>query len=90
VPGNREYNPGWHTALDLNNLLTVAEAITRSAIERRESRGAQYRDDYPAKDPRFGQVNILVRKGEDGSMLVSKRPIPEMPAELKRVIEEMK
>ena len=50
VTGNREYNPGWHTALDLHNLLTVAEAITRSAIDRRESRGGHFRDDYPQKD----------------------------------------
>src|SRR6266404_936571 len=57
VPGNREYNPGWHTALDLNNQLTVSEAITRAAIERKESRGGQFRDDYPKKDSKnFGKV----------------------------------
>ena len=62
VTGNREYNPGWHTALDLSNLLTVSEAVTRSAIERKESRGAQFRDDYPAKDTAFGKVNIAGKK----------------------------
>ena len=88
VTGNREYNPGWHTALDLSNLLTVSEAVTRSAIERKESRGAQFRDDYPSKDPAFGRVNIAVKK-DDGTMKVNREPIPEMPAELKQVIEEM-
>jgi succinate dehydrogenase / fumarate reductase flavoprotein subunit len=89
VTGNREYNPGWHTALDLTNLLTVSEAVTRSAIERKESRGAQFRDDYPAKDAAFGKVNITLRKDADGTMKVNREPIPEMPAELKQVIEEM-
>ena len=89
VTGNREYNPGWHTALDLSNLLTVSEAVTRSAIERKESRGAQFRDDYPAKDPDFGKINVMVKKDRDGTMKVSREPIPEMGAELKQVIEEM-
>jgi succinate dehydrogenase / fumarate reductase flavoprotein subunit len=89
VTGNREYNPGWHTALDLSNLLTVSEAVTRSAIERKESRGAQFREDYPEKEPAFAKVNIAVRKDGDGTMKVNREPIPEMPAELKQVIEEM-
>ena len=55
VAGNREYNPGWHTALDLGNLLTVSEAVTRCALERRESRGGHFRDDYPDKDPAFAK-----------------------------------
>jgi len=89
VTGNREYNPGWHTALDLPNLLTVSEAVTRSAIERKESRGAQFREDYPEKDPEFGKVNIAVKRDSDGTMKVLRVPIPEMPPELKQVIEEM-
>jgi succinate dehydrogenase flavoprotein subunit len=89
VTGNREYNPGWHTALDLTNLLTVSEAVTRSAIERKESRGAQFRDDYPDKDPNFGKINVMVKRHADGTMKVSREPIPEMRAELKQVIEEM-
>ncbi|HYZ87383.1 MAG TPA: fumarate reductase/succinate dehydrogenase flavoprotein subunit [Bryobacteraceae bacterium] len=89
VQGNREYNPGWHTALDLRNLLTVSEAVTRAAIERKESRGAHFRDDYPNKDESFGKVNILLSKAEDGSMQVRRVPVPEMPPELKRVIEDM-
>jgi len=90
VHGHREYNPGWHTSLDLNNLLTVSEAITRSAIERKESRGGHFRDDFPGKDAGFGKVNMIVKKNADGAMQVRREPIPEMPAELKQIIEEMK
>ena len=60
VTGNRDFNPGWHTALDLKNLLTVSEAITRAALERKESRGAQFREDYPEKDERFAKVNTMI------------------------------
>jgi succinate dehydrogenase / fumarate reductase flavoprotein subunit len=86
--GNREYNPGWHTALDLKNLLTVSEAITLAALERKESRGAQFRDDYPEKDERFAKVNTIVAKTADGSMRVRLEPLQEMPDYLKQVIEE--
>ncbi|MFM9905682.1 MAG: fumarate reductase/succinate dehydrogenase flavoprotein subunit [Pyrinomonadaceae bacterium] len=89
VPGNIDFNPGWHTALDLHNLLTVSEAITRAAIERKESRGGHFRDDFPGKDPEFAKFNYSLKKTEDGAMAVSKIPIPEMPAELKAIIEEM-
>ncbi|HXW08074.1 MAG TPA: fumarate reductase/succinate dehydrogenase flavoprotein subunit [Vicinamibacterales bacterium] len=88
--GHREYHTGWHTALDLPNLLTVSEAVTRSAIERRESRGGHFRSDYPDRDPAFGSVNIVVRKGPDGQMQVARAPIPAMPDELTRIIEENK
>ncbi len=88
VAGNREYNPGWHTALDLKNLLTVSEAITRAALERKESRGAQFRDDYPDKDERFAKVNTIISKTADGLMEVRLEPLPEMPDYLKQVIEE--
>ena len=90
VYGNREYNPGWHTALDLTNLLTAAEAVTRSAIERKESRGAQFREDYLDKDPPFGKVNIVLRKAADGSMEVRREPIPEIRPDLQQIIQEMK
>jgi succinate dehydrogenase / fumarate reductase flavoprotein subunit len=90
VGGHREYNPGWHAALDLPNLLTVSEAITLCAIERKESRGGHFRDDYPDKDNTYASFNFVVRKGRDGAMEVSRAPIPEMPAELKQIIEEMK
>jgi succinate dehydrogenase / fumarate reductase flavoprotein subunit len=88
VHGNREYNAGWHTALDLGNLLTVSEAITRGAIERKESRGGHFREDYPGKDKSFGEVNIVVRRGPGGEMQVSREKIPPLPAELKQIIEE--
>jgi succinate dehydrogenase / fumarate reductase flavoprotein subunit len=88
VTGNREYNPGWHTALDLKNLLTVSEAITRAALERKESRGAQFREDYPHKEERFSKVNTIVSKSADGSMQIRLEPLPEVPEYLKRVIEE--
>jgi succinate dehydrogenase / fumarate reductase flavoprotein subunit len=90
VRGNREYNPGWHTALDLKNLLTVSEAITRSALERKESRGGHFREDYPDKDPSFGKFNFVIKKGQGGEMEISRAPIPPMPDELHAVIEEMK
>jgi succinate dehydrogenase / fumarate reductase flavoprotein subunit len=90
VTGNRDFNPGWHTALDLKNLLTVSEAITRGALERKESRGAQFRDDYPEKDERFAKVNSVIRKTEEGSMQVRLEPLSEMPDYLKQVIEENK
>jgi succinate dehydrogenase / fumarate reductase flavoprotein subunit len=90
APGNREYNPGWHTALDLDNLLTVSEAVTRAAIERKESRGAQFRDDYPQKDDAYGTFNLVIRKAADGSMTLTRERIPPMPDELKNIIEEMK
>jgi len=90
VVGNREYNPGWHTALDLKNLLTCAEAVTRCAIERKESRGGHFRDDYDQKDPKYATFNNVVKKGPGGSMVLERRPIPEMRADLKQVIEENK
>ena len=90
VYGHREYNPGWHTAIDLKHLLTVSEAITRSALERRESRGGHFREDYEAKDPEFGAVNMVVWKGADGTMQLRRQAIPAMPEELKQIIEEMK
>ncbi|MFP3947769.1 MAG: fumarate reductase/succinate dehydrogenase flavoprotein subunit [Longimicrobiales bacterium] len=108
VPGNREYNPGWHAWIDLHNLLTVSEAVVRAAIERTESRGAQTRDDYPEKDPDWSGTNIVIRRAEDGAggrdggavdggdpgaaagrrMVLERRSIPEMPDELKQIIEE--
>ncbi|PYJ91947.1 MAG: fumarate reductase/succinate dehydrogenase flavoprotein subunit [Verrucomicrobia bacterium] len=88
VTGNREYNPGWHTALDLKNLLTISEAITRAALDRKESRGAQFREDYPDKEERFSKVNTIMSKAADDSMQVRLEPLPEMPDDLKQIIEE--
>jgi succinate dehydrogenase / fumarate reductase, flavoprotein subunit len=88
VPGNREYNPGWHTALDLDNLLTVSEAIARAAIERKESRGAHFREDHPDKDAAWGRTTLVIRRGAAGEMVLVREPIPEMPPELQQIIEE--
>jgi succinate dehydrogenase / fumarate reductase, flavoprotein subunit len=90
IVGNRQYNNGWHTALDLESLLAVSEAITRAALMRKESRGAQFRDDFPNKDPEWAKYNIVVQRGDDGEMRVEKRPMQSMPDELKTIIEEMK
>ena len=90
VHGNREYNPGWHTALDLHHLLTVSEAITRAALERKESRGGHFRDDFPDKDASYAAFNIVLRKGSTGKMEIERRAIPSMPDELTAIIEEQK
>ena len=90
VIGLRDFNPGWHTALDLKNVLTISEAIARSALERKESRGAQFRDDYPEKSESFSKLNTMIAKGADGSMEVRLAPLPEMPDYLRQIIEEMK
>jgi succinate dehydrogenase / fumarate reductase flavoprotein subunit len=90
VAGHREYNNGWHTSIDLHNLLTVSEIITMSALERKESRGGHFRDDFPAKDENYGKFNIVVRQGESGAPQLERVPITPMPAELKSIIEEMK
>jgi len=90
VPGHREYNSGWHTALDLQNLVVVSEMVTRAALERKESRGAQFRDDYPAKDDAYAGFNIVLSKGASGEVQLRREPIPPMPAELKQIIQEMK
>jgi succinate dehydrogenase / fumarate reductase flavoprotein subunit len=90
VTGNREYNPGWHTALDLQSLLTVSEIVARAALERKESRGGHFRDDFPEKDPNYGKFNIVIRKGPGGDMQVTREPIPDMRSDLKQIIEENK
>jgi succinate dehydrogenase / fumarate reductase flavoprotein subunit len=90
VNGNREYNPGWHTALDLPNLLTVSEAIARAALERKESRGAHFRDDYPDRDAAAAKFNIVVHRAPDGAMLVKRIPAEPLTPEQKAIIEEFK
>jgi succinate dehydrogenase / fumarate reductase flavoprotein subunit len=89
VTGNREYNAGWHTAMDLNNLLTVSEAVTMAALERKESRGAHFREDYPQKDEKNGKFNLIIFKGEGGQMQIRKETLPEVREDLKKIIEEM-
>ena len=89
VDGGRVYNPGWHTALDLGSLLTVAECTTLAALERKESRGGHTRDDHPYTDDAWGKVNVVLRLRE-GAVQVSREPLPEMPAELKALFQERK
>ncbi|MDE0110011.1 MAG: fumarate reductase/succinate dehydrogenase flavoprotein subunit [Bryobacterales bacterium] len=90
VSGNREYNPGWHTALDLQNLLAYSEAIARSALARKESRGAHTRLDYPDKDEKLGKLSVVIRKNSDGDLEVSWEPIPDIPEGLQRIIDARK
>jgi succinate dehydrogenase / fumarate reductase, flavoprotein subunit len=90
VGGHREYHTGWHTALDLRNLLMVSEAITRSALERTESRGGHFREDYPRTVADWATVNVQIARTGDGGMQVQRVPIPPMPPELQGIIEEMK
>jgi len=90
VPGNREYNNGWHTALDLNHLLTVSEIVARAALARKESRGAHFREDYPAKSDYWGGRNLREIRTPEGGVEVQEVPVKEMPAELNQIIEENK
>jgi succinate dehydrogenase / fumarate reductase flavoprotein subunit len=87
VEGNRQFNPGWHTALDMESMLSLSHATTLSAIERKESRGGHTRDDFPLPDPRWGSVN-LASYVENGVVKVKETPLPEMPDDLKELFEE--
>jgi succinate dehydrogenase / fumarate reductase flavoprotein subunit len=90
VSGSKKYNPGWHTALDLKNLLIISEAIAKSAIERKESRGGHFREDFPNKADVWSHQNVVIHKESGGAMALRNVPLPEMPAELKQIVEEMK
>ncbi len=90
VEGNRQYNPGWHLAMDLKSLLAVSEASCLAATERKESRGGHTREDYPGTDPEWGRHNIAIRRAEDGGMFVTKEPLPQMPADLAALLEDGK
>ena len=87
VGGNIQYNPGWHLALDLKNMLDISEAVTRAALERAESRGAHTREDYPNTESEWGKVNVIVRQPAGGEIQVVREPLPEMPAELKDLLK---
>jgi succinate dehydrogenase / fumarate reductase flavoprotein subunit len=89
VGGNRQYNPGWHTALDLRSLLTVAECCAVAALERKESRGGHTRDDHPYTDDQWGKVNVVQRL-QNGVLQLRREPLPEMPAELRALFQERK
>ena len=90
VGGNREYNTGWHTALDLDNLLTISEIVAIAGIERKESRGAHFREDYPEKSAEWGKYNLKITKGPDGKPRVEKMPVCPLTDEMKKCIEEQK
>ena len=88
VEGNRQYNPGWHLAMDLRAMLSISEAITLAAIERKESRGAHTRDDYPETSAEWGKFNIAVRVGADGEPTIARELLPEIPIELRALVEQ--
>jgi succinate dehydrogenase / fumarate reductase flavoprotein subunit len=90
VGGGRTYNPGWHVALDLRSLLTVAECCTKAALDRKESRGGHTRDDHPYTDDTWGTINVVLSQGGDGSVALRHEPLPQMPAELKALFQERK
>jgi succinate dehydrogenase / fumarate reductase flavoprotein subunit len=87
VEGNRQYNPGWHLALDLDSMLTVSECVAMAALERKESRGGHTRDDYPRPEPELARVNMVLRQ-TDGQLELRREPLPEMPDDLRRLFEE--
>lgn len=88
VEGHRQYNPGWHLALDLRNMLLVSEAIAKAALARQESRGGHTRDDFPGPDPEWGTKNLVVNLNADGSGVdLHEKPLPVMPDELKRFFD---
>jgi succinate dehydrogenase / fumarate reductase flavoprotein subunit len=86
VGGNIQFNPGWHLALDLKNMLDISEAVTRAALERKESRGAHTREEFPDSDKEWGKVNLIVRQNQDG-IHVKREPLPEMPADLAELLK---
>ena len=91
VEGHRQYNPGWHLAIDLTNMLVVSECIAKAALEREESRGGHTRDDFPGPDDAWGRVNlVLTLAGGDFKAPVDLKhqPLPVMPDDLKTLFEE--
>ena len=90
VGGGRIYNPGWHTALDLKSLLTVAECCAKAALDRKESRGGHTRDDHPYTDDTWGTINVVLSQAGDGGVALRHEPLPKMPDELKALLQERK
>ena len=88
IKGGRTYNPGWHTCRDIVFMLTISEAIVRSALVRKESRGSQWRLDFLDKDPEQGRVNYVTHRGDDGAMKVKSIPVEPLPVELSRHLED--
>jgi succinate dehydrogenase / fumarate reductase flavoprotein subunit len=89
VTGNRQFNPGWHLAIDLQNMLLCSEMVAVAAIERKESRGGHTRNDYPVAVPEWGTKNIILSE-KDGTVSFTHKPLPVMPDELKALFEETK
>jgi succinate dehydrogenase / fumarate reductase flavoprotein subunit len=89
VEGHRQYNPGWHLALDLPHMLTVSECIARAALEREESRGGHTRDDFPATDAEWAKTNLICSRAPDGSVALTRQSLPQMPSELAEIFEEV-
>jgi succinate dehydrogenase / fumarate reductase flavoprotein subunit len=87
VEGNRQYNPGWHLALDLVNMLLVSECIAKAALERQESRGGHTRDDFPGPDATWGTKNLVLTMADDADVELKHQPLPEMPADLKALFD---
>jgi succinate dehydrogenase / fumarate reductase flavoprotein subunit len=90
ITGNIEYNTGWHTALDLDNMLVISEMIAMAAIERKESRGGHFRDDYPDKSADWAKYNLRISKGSDGQPHLERVPVVPLTDDMKQVIEENK
>ena len=92
VKGGRAYNPGWNLATDLPAMLTVSTCVALGARERKESRGGQTREDFPKADPELGKINFVSRQPAGGGfneeIKISPEPLPEMPDELKALLEE--
>ncbi|MEK7793412.1 MAG: fumarate reductase/succinate dehydrogenase flavoprotein subunit [Candidatus Hydrogenedentota bacterium] len=86
ITGNRQYNPGWHLALDLKNMLDVSECVARGALARKESRGGHTREDYPDSEAKFGKINFVVTQ-RASEISLREEPLPEVPEELQRYIE---
>ncbi|MDP9101555.1 MAG: fumarate reductase/succinate dehydrogenase flavoprotein subunit [Actinomycetota bacterium] len=87
VEGHRQYNPGWHLALDLPHMLKVSECIAKAALDRQESRGGHTRDDFPATSKEWGALNVVCSE-TDGTISLTHQPLPAMPAELAELFEE--
>jgi succinate dehydrogenase / fumarate reductase, flavoprotein subunit len=90
VPGSRLFNPGWHTAQDVRYLVQISEIILRTALERKERRGAQWRLDYDGPDDELGAINFIVSKDGQGEVGIERREIPPMPEHLAKLVEEEK
>jgi len=80
--GGRKYNPGWHLALDLRNMLVVSECTAKAALEREESRGGHTREDFPKMNPQWRLLNLVCSLDETGDVHLERKPVPKMPPEL--------